>query len=73
MSLELLASRLLLMAALLLALAWGLGTLLTDPPACWEDEVIVLVVQDPFRPDSGLVGTVGCVPADNLPVSGFRP
>lgn len=40
---------------------------------CFEDEVVVLVVSDPYQPTSGLVGSFGCVPADNLPVSGGRP
>ena len=39
-------------------------------PKCWEDEVIVQVVYDPY---GDLEGTLGCVPADNLPVTGFRP
>ena len=37
---------------------------------CWEDEVVVEVVHDPYD----LTDTAyGCVAADNLPVVGFRP
>ena len=39
-------------------------------PQCWEDEVRVVVYEDPY---GDLTGTLGCVPADNLPVDGFRP
>ncbi|KKL72941.1 hypothetical protein LCGC14_2079870 [marine sediment metagenome] len=60
----------LMVTAFTLALLWGLGTLVTNPPACWEDEVIVMVVEDPY---GDLLGSLGCVPADNLPVDGFRP
>ena len=45
---------------------------LTDAPQCWEDEVIVQVVYDPYDISPG-VGTLGCVPGDNLPVAGYRP
>lgn len=41
-------------------------------PKCWEDEVIVLVVWDPYG-DLDETQTLGCVPSDNLPVNGFRP
>ncbi len=43
-----------------------------DPlvPRCWEDEVLVLVVVDPYNL---VTEHYGCVPADNLPVTGFRP
>jgi hypothetical protein len=42
------------------------------PPApdCWEDEVVVQVVDDPY---GDLEGTLGCVPADDLPTTGYRP
>jgi hypothetical protein len=40
-------------------------------PVCWEDEVVVSVVRDPY--DLVGIGTLGCVPADNLPTTGFRP
>lgn len=44
-------------------------------PNCWEDEVRVVVYSDPIGESVGasLVGLVGCVAADNLPVSGYRP
>lgn len=41
--------------------------------SCWEDEIVVLIVSDPYNPTSGLVGQFGCVPADNLPTTGNRP
>lgn len=55
-----------------------LATLLTgcnQPPACWEDEVRVIVYSEsPLYGDDAVgVGTLGCVPADNLPVDGYRP
>lgn len=51
-----------------------IGTALTmdNLPECWEDEVIVLVVWDPYG-DLDETDTLGCVPADNLPVTGYRP
>ncbi len=66
------ASAILLTISVLLAVVYGLGLLIVNPPACWEDEVIVMVVHDPYETSPGL-GTLGCVPADNLPVNGFRP
>lgn len=47
------------------------------PPACWEDEAVVVIV-DYVTPDGPyvvpeMVGTLGCVPLDNLPVTGYRP
>lgn len=39
-------------------------------PDCWEDEVVVMVVHDPYGP---MEGTLGCVPADDLPTNGYRP
>lgn len=48
------------------------GSLIDAAPECHEDEVIVLVIWDPYGPlDDN--NTVGCVPADNLPVTGYRP
>ncbi len=66
------ASSALLVVSVLLAVVYGLGLLVVNPPVCWEDEVIVMVVHDPLQISPGL-GTLGCVPADNLPVIGFRP
>lgn len=40
-------------------------------PTCWEDEVRVVVYDDPYGAVG--VGTLGCVPADSLPVTGYRP
>lgn len=60
----------LMVTAFTLALLWGLGTLVTNPPECYEDEIIVMVVEDPY---GNRLGTLGCVPGDNLPVNGFRP
>lgn len=37
---------------------------------CWEDEVVVEVVHDPYDLTDD---TLGCVPADNLPWEGNRP
>lgn len=74
----------LMVGAFIFAMIWGLGTLVTNPeyddfdnlirqsPTCWEDEVTVLVIWDPYG-DLDLNNTVGCVPVDNLPVDGFRP
>lgn len=45
---------------------------LEDAPTCWEDEVVVVVVHDPYGTSPG-EGTLGCVPADDLPVNGYRP
>lgn len=39
---------------------------------CHEDEVVVMVVEDPYHLSPG-VFTFGCVPADNLPATGYRP
>lgn len=46
--------------------------LIDSAPRCWEDEVIVLVIYDPYG-DLDENNTVGCVPASNLPTSGYRP
>jgi len=46
--------------------------LIAAAPDCWEDEVIVLVIEDAYG-DLAENNTVGCVPADNLPVDGNRP
>lgn len=46
--------------------------LIRTSPKCWEDEVIVLVIWDPYG-DLDANNIVGCVPADNLPVTGYRP
>ncbi len=46
--------------------------LIDQSPDCWEDEVVVLVIWDPYG-DLDENNTVGCVAADNLPVTGFRP
>jgi len=56
--------------AVLIALLNSTGTVQETAPTCWEDEVVVMVVSDPY---GDLEGTLGCVPADNLPVDGFRP
>lgn len=40
-------------------------------PQCWEDEVVVMVIWDPYEQLDNF--EVGCVPADNLPVTGYRP
>lgn len=55
---------------------------LADPddqsiPPCWEDEALVVIV-DYVTPEGPyvvpeLVGYLGCVPVDNLPVTGNRP
>lgn len=55
---------------------------LADPddlsiPSCWEDEALVVIV-DYVTPEGPyvvpeLVGYLGCVPVDNLPVTGNRP
>lgn len=49
-------------------------------PRCHEDEVIVRVIAQVQQDAPGvvfglgdMVGMFGCVPADNLPVTGFRP
>lgn len=46
--------------------------LIAQAPKCWEDEVVVLVIWDPYG-DLDENNTVGCVPADNLPTTGYRP
>jgi hypothetical protein len=48
------------------------NNLIASAPVCWEDEVIVLVIHDPYG-DLDTNNVVGCVPADNLPTNGFRP
>ena len=53
-----------------------LASVLVDTPdhafglSCWEDEVVVMVVSDPWN---ATTAQFGCVPADNLPVTGYRP
>jgi hypothetical protein len=44
--------------------------LATNDITCWEDEVVVIVVHDEY---GTMEGTAGCVPADDLPTTGFRP
>lgn len=61
---------------IVLCLLLALSQMTVDTPDhvfgvdCWEDEVVVLVVSDPYDSTDA---TFGCVPADNLPVSGNRP
>ncbi len=57
----------------LVVLAIALGTLVDSPPRsfdCWEDEVVVEIVHDPY---DAVEARFGCVPADDLPVQGYRP
>jgi hypothetical protein len=64
------------LVALVLALTVTAPQASTDNPwgglTCWEDEVIVQVVHDPYDTSPG-VGTYGCVAAGNLPTTGNRP
>ena len=71
MIIQVIQTGIIILALILGALLDGASGMGNEPvPECWEDEVLVLVVVDPY----GLVDeSYGCVPADNLPVTGYRP
>lgn len=65
----------------------GVEAYLADPdlavPSCWEDEAVVIIIDHvtPANPIPKVepyvvadrVGELGCVPVDDLPVTGYRP